>query len=374
VQGVGNGSEFALGNRVRFDRNVVNSIEYEAQKRMKLLVVIVNYRVAHLTIDCLNSVAQEIGRVPGTRVAVCENGTGDDSTEKIQKAIDDNGWGAWCTLTAISPNLGFTGGNNAILRPAMQSADPPQYFLLLNADTIVRPNALKALVDFMDENPKVGIAGCRLEEPDGTPQRSAFRFHSPASEFEGGINLGLVTRLLDKWLIAPPVRDDTFETDWVSGACMMIRKEVFRDVGFLDEGYYTYFDDCDFCFNACKHGWSTWYVPAGHVVHLKGKSTGVKRTNPDRLPPYFFEARRRYFLKNRGPVFAAMADAGQIAGLALWRTRVMLTGKEDSSAPNILQDSIRHSVFVKGFKVNEVVNPALARKAGPLGSKETLRE
>ncbi len=331
---------------------------------MKLLVVIVNYRVAHLAIDCLHSVADEIGRVPGTHVAVCENGTGDDSAERIQKAIDDNGWRVWCTLTAISPNLGFTGGNNAILKPAMHSADPPQYFLLLNADTIVRPNAFKAMVDFMDQHPNAGIAGCRLEEPDGTPQRSAFRFQSPASEFEGSLKIGLVTRLLKPWMIAPPVRDQTFETDWVSGACMMIRREVFRDIGFLDEGYYTYFDDCDFCFNARKKGWSTWYVPAGHVVHLKGKSTGVKRTYPDRLPPYFFEARRRYFLKNRGPTYAALADAAQIAGLALWRARVMLTGKEDSSAPNLLGDSIRHSVFVTGFRVNEVRNPALARHDG----------
>jgi N-acetylglucosaminyl-diphospho-decaprenol L-rhamnosyltransferase len=334
---------------------------------MKLLVVVVNYRVAHLTVDCLHSLAEEIGRVPGSRVAVCENGTGDDSAEKIQKAIDDNGWGAWCTLTAISPNLGFTGGNNVILRPAMQSADPPQYFLLLNADTIVRPNAFKALVNFMDRHSNVGIAGCRLEEPDGTPQRSAFRFQSPASEFEGSLKLGLVTRLLKQWMVAPPVRDQTFETDWVSGACMIIRREVFRDIGFLDEGYYTYFDDCDFCFNARKAGWSTWYVPAGRVVHLIGQSTGVRKKNPSRLPSYFFEARRRYFLKNRGPAYAAMADAGQIAGLALWRARVMLTGKEDFSASHLLGDSIRNSVFVTGFKVNEVRNPALAQKDGQLG-------
>src|SRR6266702_3806943 len=114
--------------------------------RVKLLIVIVNYRVAHLTIDCLHSVAGEIGRVPDTHVAVCENGTGDDSAQRIQQAIDDNGWSPWCALTALDINLGFTGGNNTILRPAMQSADKPQYVLLLNADTIVRPNAFKALV------------------------------------------------------------------------------------------------------------------------------------------------------------------------------------------------------------------------------------
>src|SRR4051812_24700083 len=125
---------------------------------VKLLVVIVNYRVAHLTIDCLQSVAEEIRRLDGIEVAVCENGTGDDSAERIQKAIDTNGWGSWCKLTVQKINLGFTGGNNIILRPALQSNDPPEYFLLLNADTIVRPNAFKALVDFMDQHPQVGIA------------------------------------------------------------------------------------------------------------------------------------------------------------------------------------------------------------------------
>lgn len=328
---------------------------------MKLLVVIVNYRVAHLTIDCLQSVAEEIGRVPGTHVAVCENGTGDDSADRIKRAIDDHGWSTWCTLTTLDINLGFTGGNNAILRPAMQSAVKPQYFLLLNADTIVRPNAFKALVDFMERNPKVGIAGSRLEDPDGTPQRSAFRFQSPLGEFEGNLKLGLVSRLLQRWIVAPPVLESTFETDWVSGASMIIRREVFDDIGLLDEGYYTYFDDIDFCFNAKKKGWSTWYVPASRVVHLVGQSTGVNR-KPKRLPPYMLDARRRYFLKNHGPLYATAVDACMILGLSLWRLRVLLTGKQDTTAPRILTDSIRHSVFAKGLKLQDVENPALARR------------
>ena len=331
---------------------------------MKLLVVIVNFRVPQLVIDCLHSVAEEIRRVPDTRVAVCENGTGDDSAERIQQAIDANGWAAWCSQTAIDMNLGFTGGNNVILRPAMQSADAPEYCLLLNPDTIVRPNAFKALIDFMEQNPMVGIAGSRLEEPDGTPQRSAFRFQSPVSEFEGNLKLGLVTRLLNRWVVAPPVVDHAFETDWVSGASMMIRGEVLKEVWLLDEGYFTYFDDIDFCFNARKHGWPSWYVPTSHVVHLVGQSTGVTR-NPKRLPPYLFEARRRYFVKNYGPIYAATVDACAIAGLSLWRLRVLLTGKEDNTAPHLLGDSIRHSVFLKGFRVTDVKLPAPASTNGP---------
>jgi GT2 family glycosyltransferase len=325
---------------------------------VKLLVVIVNYRVTHLAIDCLHSVAKEIASVPGIHVAICENGSGDDSTEVIQRAIDDNGWSSWCTLTALDVNLGFTGGNNAILRPALESADKPQYFLLLNSDTIVRPNAFKALVDFMDNNPKVGIAGSRLEEPDGTPQRSAFRFQTPLGEFEGSLKLGLVSKLLSRWVVAPPVVDHAFETDWVSGASMIIRRETMEATGLLDEGYFTYFDDIDYCFNAKKRGWPSWYVPASRVVHLVGQSTGVN-SKPKRLPPYLLDARRRHFLKNYGAFYAAMVDICRIAGLSLWRLRVLLTGKEDTTPPQHLSDSIRHSVFLKGFKVTDVKNPAL---------------
>ncbi len=325
---------------------------------MKLLVVIVNYRVAHLTIDCLHSVADEIGRAPDTRVAVCENGTGDDSAERIQKAIDDNGWDAWCTLTAISPNLGFTGGNNAILRPALQSPDSPQYFLLLNADTIVRPNAFKALVDFMDAHPEVGIAGSAQEYPDGTRHNSAFRFPTPISEFEGNLKLGPASRLLKKWVVALPA-NCACAVDWVSGASMIIRREVLDDVGLLDEGYYTHFEDVDFCFNARKASWLVWYVPTSLIMHLAGQSTGLTVKNPKRRPAYSFEARRRYFLKNHNAAYAAMADAGLIIGLALWRLRVTLTGKTDSTPPFLLRDSIRHSVFLTGFKLREVQNPVL---------------
>jgi N-acetylglucosaminyl-diphospho-decaprenol L-rhamnosyltransferase len=325
---------------------------------MKLLVVIANYRVAHLTIDCLRSIAGEIGRVPVTRVVVCENGTGDDSAQRIQKAIDDNGWDTWCTLTAISPNLGFTGGNNIMIRPALQSADPPQYVLLLNADTIVRPNAFKALVDYMDQHPDVGVTGSRLEDPDGAPQRSAFRFPSPLSEFEGRLNLGVVSRLLERWVVAPPVSNEACATDWVAGASMMVRREVFRDIGLLDEGYFTFFEDVDFCFSARKAGWKIWYIPAGRIVHLVGQSTGITIKKPKRQPAYAFEARRRYFLKNHGPLEAALADFGQIAGLALWRLRVLF-GKPDFTAPYYLRDCVRHSVFLTGFKLKNVQNPAL---------------
>jgi N-acetylglucosaminyl-diphospho-decaprenol L-rhamnosyltransferase len=327
---------------------------------VKLLVVIVNYRVPRLVIDCLQSLAQEIKDIPATFVAVCENGSGDDSPELIRKAINDNRWQSWCSFVVSNSNLGFTGGNNLLIRPALQSADPPDYVLLLNPDTVVRPNALKTLINFMDQSPTVGIAGSRLEDPDGTPQRSAFRFKSPFGEFESQIRLGAVTRLLSRWVVAPPVVDYACETDWVAGASMLIRRAVFDRAGLLDEGYFTYFDDIDFCLTARKCGWPTWYVPASRVVHLVGQSTGVN-TTPRRLPPYLLEARRRYFLKHHGAAYAAMVDGAMIAGQVFSLLRSIIIGNSGDRPPHLLVDSIRHSVFLKGFKLADVELPISMR-------------
>ena len=104
---------------------------------MKLFIVVLCYRVADLTIDCLRSLSGEVGRVPGTKVGLLENGTGGDSAERLSRAIRENGWGSWVELTAVEVNRGFCGGNNLLIRPALESADPPDYVLLLNSDTIV---------------------------------------------------------------------------------------------------------------------------------------------------------------------------------------------------------------------------------------------
>jgi N-acetylglucosaminyl-diphospho-decaprenol L-rhamnosyltransferase len=218
---------------------------------------------------------------------------------------------------------------------------------------------VKNLVEFMDQNARVGIAGSRLEDPDGSPQRSAFRFQTPLTMLEWSLDLKVTSAILSRWAVAPPVTNERVETDWVSGASMIIRREVFEDIGLLDEGYYTYYDDIDFCFNAKRAGWPTWYVPESRVVHLIGKSTGVTN-KPERLPPYLFEARRRYFLKNHNPLYAAVTDACLITGLALRLVRMFLSRKKDTAAPHFLWDTIRHSVFLTGFKLKEVQNPAFA--------------
>jgi GT2 family glycosyltransferase len=346
---------------------------------VKLLVVIVNYRVTDLTIECLRSLEHEVRTVPGTQVAVCENGTGPEAVEQIRTAIESRNWSTWVTLTALHPNRGFTGGNNAVIRLALKWPAPPEYFHLLNADTIVQPGALRAIVDFMDKHPHVGIAGSWLEYGDGAPQPNAFRFFSVTSELLRGARLGALSRLLARWEQTPPLPAFASPSHWVSGASMLVRRTVFERVGLLDEDLYTYFDDIDLCLRARRAGWPTWYVPESRVVHLEGRSTGFTAGNRPlhRRPAYWFQARRHFWLKNYGPWRTALADLVWIAGFALWRLRRLIQRKPDTDPPKMLWDSIRHSVLVSGFKLRPVRNPALksgkpARSPGEVGSIVTL--
>lgn len=328
---------------------------------MRLLVVIVNYKVTDLTLDCLRSLENEIPRVYGTQVAVVENGSGGDAESRIRAAIESNGWASWCELTAIHPNRGFTGGNNAVIVPAMRSADPPQYVYLLNADTLVIPGALEAIVKFMDAHPHVGIAGSQLEWPDGRVAASPFRFEGFATELDRGFRFNVLSKMLSRWAIVPPKPAGAAEVDWVAGAGMIIRREVIEAIGALDEDYFTYYDDIDYCLNAKRAGWPTWFVPASRVIHFEGRSTGIKgdAPAPKRRPKYWYQARRRFFLKNYGPLYAMLVDAAFIAGFAVWRLRRPLQRKPDTDPPMMLWDQIRHSVFATGFKLTPVENPAM---------------
>lgn len=316
-----------------------------------LLVVIVNYRTADLTLNCLRSLVSEVSTVPGTQVVVVDNASGDGSAEKIAQTIATQGWDSWAAFISAERNGGFAYGNNLAIRPALESSSPPQYYLLLNPDTEVRPQALKALVDFMERHPQVGIAGSGLEEADGTPWSIAFRFPSILGEFDRGLRLGIVSKLLSRWVVAKAMTPEQQPIDWLPGASMIVRQQVFESVGLMDEAYFLYYEETDFCLRAKRAGWSCWYVPESRVMHISGQSTGVtgKAAALKRQPQYVFESRRRYFIKNHGWLYAALADVAWLTGFSVWRVRRLIQRKSDQDPPCLLWDSLRHSVFLKSW-------------------------
>jgi N-acetylglucosaminyl-diphospho-decaprenol L-rhamnosyltransferase len=313
-----------------------------------LAVVIVNYRTAGLAVECLRSLAGEVAALPGTRVVVVDNASGDGSADALNAAVRAHRWD-WATVLPLPENRGFAAGNNAALHPLLAGSPAPDYVLLLNPDTVVRPGAVRELAAFMDRHPAVGIAGSRLEDPDGTPQRSAFRFPNVAGELEGGIRLGAVTRWLSRSVVAPPVRDEAHPTDWVAGASMIVRRAVFERVGLMDERYFLYFEEVDFCRRAKRAGWPCWYVPASRVVHLVGQSSGVTDAGraARRVPAYWFRSRRRYFVRSHGRAYAFLADCAWAAGHALWRLRRRLQRKPDPDPPQLFGDFVRYN-FLTG--------------------------
>lgn len=320
--------------------------------RSRVRVIILNYRTAELTVACLHSLVAEAKSFPEFHVVVVDNNSQDRSVEIISAAIAEQGWD-WVSFMPLAQNGGYASGNNAAIRSALTLDHPPQYFHILNPDTVVQPGAIKTLVDFMEQQPEAGIAGSRLQDPDGTPQCSAFRFPNLLGEIEGGLRLGAVSKLLADWRVVQPIPAVNAQTDWVAGASMIVRRQVVETAGLMDDAYFLYYEEVDFCLTAARAGWTCWYVPASRVVHYVGKSTGVSDTTQarKRLPTYWFDSRRRYFVKNYGSLYAVLSEVTLASSYAVWRMRRVVQRKPDLDPPHFLVDLLRNSTLVKGGQI-----------------------
>jgi len=325
---------------------------------MQVGVVIVNYKTASLTLECLSSIALDCqtGRY---KVIVVDNDSQDGSYEKITSVISKKGWKEWVRCIKSDKNGGFSYGNNVAIKVLLSSSDKPDFFFLLNPDTIAKPGAINNLVLFLTEHSNVGIVGSHIEDSNGTALHSSFKFHSWLTELNRGFSLGVLTRLLKSWVSSDRMPDHAEKTDWVSGASMMIRRAVFEKIGLLDESYFMYYEETDFCLNAMRSGWECWYVPNSKVVHFVGQSSGVDSAKmTKKMPQYWFNSRRRYFLKNHGVIDAVLADFCWLVGFSSWKLRNMIQRKPDNNPPNLLRDTFLNTVFVKGITVAPTMNAA----------------
>jgi len=317
-------------------------------------VIIVTYRTAALTIACLNSLVAERA-TPGIslRAVVVDNASGD--APSIGAAIDRQGWGSWVKLVEAPRNGGFAYGNNLGVAHACAER-PPDYFHMLNPDTVVRPGAIRFLVEFLEGHPDVGIAGSSFESADGSGWPIAFRFPSLLSELETGLKLGIVSRVLKPWAVARIMGSEAQQIDWGAGASMMVRRALLDRIGGLDESYFLFFEETEFCWRAKRAGYSMWYVPKSRVMHIAGQSTKLDERNAalKRLPAYWFESRRRYFMTTRGFVGALFIDLTAIFANALGSFRLILQGRRDRVVPHYVADLWRHSVV---HRRNRVLDP-----------------
>jgi hypothetical protein len=297
----------------------------------RVLILILNYRTPALTLACLDSLTDTLARFPAARVVLIDNASGDDSLAQFRAARNMHAFCARIELLALPNNVGFAAGNHAALRPALASPEPPAFVWLLNSDTLVHAHALDALLTCMETHPRAGIVGSRLQDQAGMPHRSAFRFPTIVSEWEMTMRWSVMTRLCARWMTAPPPPPEETRTDWVPGASMLIRRAVLEQIGLFDEKFFLYYEDVDFCLRAHKAGWETWYAPASRVQHFSGASSKLHAAPRarTRMPRYWFDARRYFFLKHHGWLYTLGADAAWLLGTGLRRVRSLLERQAD---------------------------------------------
>ncbi len=302
---------------------------------MSLTIVIVNYRTADLVEQCLRSLRDEVAAIDSARVVVVDNDSGDNSVERLRRAVKAKLWEDWVHVVPLERNGGFAYGNNAGIKLALDGGRPSDFVFLLNPDTVVRAGAVDALLSFMRANPEVGIAGSLLEDAEGVPQCSARRRPSPLGEFEAGARLGVLSRRLSKYVVAMPVEKRPHRCDWVSGAALMVRREVVEQIGLMDEGYFLYYEEVDFCERARRAGWQLWFVPDSRIVHLEGSATGINATRR-RRPGYWYDSRRRYFVKFYGVAGLIVSDMLWAVGRAsLMLRRLLRLGGSTAGDPRL---------------------------------------
>jgi N-acetylglucosaminyl-diphospho-decaprenol L-rhamnosyltransferase len=307
---------------------------------MQLLVVIVNYRTPDMTLDAARAAVRALDGVEDWRLDIVDNDSEDGSFERLEAAIAREGWRHVRVLESPK-NGGFGYGNNVAISAALRTDDPPELVYLLNSDAFPEPDAIRALLAFMREHPEVGIAGSEIHGVDGAPHVTAFRFPTLASEGLGSFRLGAIARWVPATEVAILPRPETTQrVDWLAGASMMVRREVFERVGLFDDGFFLYYEETDLCLRAAKAGWPTWYVVESRVAHVGHGTTGLKdKRRP--MPKYWFESRRHFLVKSYGRAYAWAANTLGAVGLSTFGVRARIQRKESPDPAGYLRDFVR---------------------------------
>lgn len=228
-----------------------------------LSICIVNYNAKKLLDECLESIYCNTKRI-SFEIFVVDNGSVDGSTSMVKEKYPE------VKLIENDCNVGFAKANNQALRESQG-----RYVLLLNNDTVVLPNALDKLVEFMDSHPEAGACGARLLNPDGTLQPQCRRgFQTPIAAVSHLLYLDRLfpkSRIFGKYFLTYLDSDKTHEVDTVSGACELVRREAMDKVGMLDEQFFIYSEDIDWCLRIKKAGWKVYYVYEAEIIHYGGQ-------------------------------------------------------------------------------------------------------
>lgn len=269
-----------------------------------LTIIIVSFNTKNILRECLNSVKKYTVGIE-SETFVVDNDSSDGSVEMVSKEFPE------VKLIVNTENVGFAAGNNIALKKASG-----RHVLLLNSDVFLLPETIEKTVKFMDENRNCGILGVKLLSEDGSIQPSARKLPSPWNKFL--VISGLASKFPKSRFFGSPdyswwSHNEVREVGWVPGAYFLIRAELLKEIGLLDERYFMYFEEIDYCLQAIRAGWKVIFYPDGEVIHLRGQSSAATKKQITKtgkqLIGFRVKSEFRYYRKNFG-VLSLFLSAG----------------------------------------------------------------
>ncbi len=257
---------------------------------MDISFIIVNWNTCKLLLDCLRSIANTVTGC-SYEIFVVDNGSTDGSVGAVKEQF-----GTQVTLIENSENRGFAQANNQALKIAQG-----RYIVLLNSDTVLQESAISTLIAFLENNPAAAAIGPRMIDSDGSLQNSYDNFPSLTTEL---LNKSLLRALFpEKYAGKNSFASEPFEVDSIIGACMAIRRDAILQVGPLDEDYFFFLEETDWCFRLRAAGWKMYHHPAAEIMHLQGQS---KKRRPAQARIEYYRSLYLFFKKNRPIVSYAL--------------------------------------------------------------------
>ncbi len=315
----------------------MNNAESESSARHKASVIVVSYNTSDLLKACLRSVAEAENKCE-IEIVVVDNASADDSVAMVRDDFPQ------VKLIASDVNLGFAAANN--LAYAETDGD---FVFLLNPDARLKDGSLDAMIEFMNDNPRCGIAGGLIRNPDGGLEPSARRFPGVMNKFL--IMTGLSDRFPESRIFGRAdykffEHDRPLQVDWVPGTFTALRRTMLDEIGFFDNRFFMYFEETDLCLRARRNGWQAYFVPFAEIVHEGGACSKTRKdldfdTGGSQLLGYRLRSEALYYRKNFG-YFKALAALGLEGGWHLCRALANFGGSADK------QNKRRYSKMMTG--------------------------
>jgi len=235
---------------------------------MDLSIIILNYNSKDYLLPCIKGITEHTADLE-YEIIVVDNASTDSSINYIERKILPRF--SQVKLVKAKTNGGYAAGNNLGIK-----ASSGHYLVIMNPDIVIWDNSLKQMVDFMDAKRAVGIAGPRLLSPDGSLQYACYSWPTPQVLLYRRTVLGrfgFAERAIDKFLLKDWDHLDSRPVDWLQGSCVIVRREALLQVGLMDERYFLYAEDMDWCRRFWQQGWEVWYLAPIELIHYHQRAS-----------------------------------------------------------------------------------------------------